>query len=65
MLSHSTKGSAKHALVDKVTAAVSIAHEKYPELNLDGELQLDAAIDCRLLQNPKQKTARLPDRPTC
>ena len=44
MLSHSTKGSAKHALVDKVTAAVSIAHEKYPELNLDGELQLDAAI---------------------
>ena len=44
MLSHSTKGSAKHALVDKVTAAVSIAREKYPELNLDGELQLDAAI---------------------
>ena len=44
MLSHSTKGRAKHALVDKVTAAVSIAHEKYPELNLDGELQLDAAI---------------------
>ena len=31
MLSHSTKGSAKHALVDKVTAAVSIAREKYPE----------------------------------
>ena len=44
MLSHSTKGSAKHALVDKVTAAVSIAHEKYPELNLDGELQLDACL---------------------
>ena len=44
MLSHSTKGSAKHALVDKVVEAVKIAHEKYPELNVDGELQLDAAI---------------------
>ena len=44
MLSHSTMGSAKHALVDKVVEAVKIAHEKYPELNVDGELQLDAAI---------------------
>ena len=44
MLSHSTKGSAKHALVDKVTEAVRIAHEKYPHLCLDGELQTDAAI---------------------
>ena len=44
MLSHSTKGSAKHALVDKVKDAVNIAHDKYPGLILDGELQLDAAI---------------------
>ena len=44
MLSHSTKRSAKHALVDKVTKAVEIAHEKYPQLDLDGELQLDAAL---------------------
>lgn len=44
MLSHSTKGSAKHALVDKVVKATEIAHEKYPQLELDGELQLDAAI---------------------
>ena len=44
MLSHSTKGSAKHVLVDKVTKAVEIAHEKYPQLDLDGELQLDAAL---------------------
>ena len=43
-LSHSTKGSAKHALVDKVTEAVRIAHENYPDLKADGELQLDAAI---------------------
>ncbi|MCD7750524.1 MAG: phosphate acetyltransferase [Lachnospiraceae bacterium] len=44
MLSHSTKGSAKHALVDKVTEATRIAHEEYPDLVLDGELQLDAAL---------------------
>lgn len=44
MLSHSTMGSAKHALVEKVTEGVKIAHERYPELALDGELQLDAAI---------------------
>ncbi|MDY3248981.1 MAG: phosphate acetyltransferase [Candidatus Choladocola sp.] len=44
MLSHSTKGSAKHALVDKMVEATKIAKEQYPELKLDGELQLDAAI---------------------
>lgn len=44
MLSHSTKGSAKHADVDKVVEAVRIAKEEHPELKLDGELQLDAAI---------------------
>ncbi len=44
MLSHSTKGSAKHDLVTKVTDAVAIAHEQYPDLLLDGELQFDAAV---------------------
>lgn len=44
MLSHSTKGSAKHPLVDKVVEATKIAKEKYPEYLIDGELQLDAAI---------------------
>ena len=44
MLSHSTKGSAKHALVDKVAEATRIAHELYPGLTLDGELQADAAL---------------------
>lgn len=44
MLSHSTRGSAKHALVDKVVEATRIAHEQYPHLTLDGELQLDAAL---------------------
>lgn len=44
LLSHSTMGSAKHADIDKVTAAVAIAKENNPELALDGEMQLDAAI---------------------
>ena len=44
MLSHSTKGSAKHPLVDKVVEATRIAKEQYPHLTLDGELQTDAAL---------------------
>lgn len=44
MLSHSTKGSAKHADVDKVVEATRIAKEENPDLKLDGEYQLDAAI---------------------
>lgn len=44
MLSHSTKGSAKHADVDKVVEATKIAKELYPEIKIDGELQADAAI---------------------
>lgn len=44
MLSHSTMGSAKHPDVDKVVEAVKIAKEQAPQLKLDGEFQLDAAI---------------------
>ncbi len=44
MLSYSTKGSAKHDDVTKVSEAVKIAHEMYPDVKLDGELQLDAAL---------------------
>ena len=44
LLSHSTKGSAKHADVDKVLEALDIAKQEYPDLTIDGELQLDAAI---------------------
>ena len=44
MLSHSTKGSAKHADVDKVLEATRLAKEQYPNYKIDGELQLDAAI---------------------
>lgn len=44
MLSHSSKGSAKHADVDKVVEATKIVKANCPDLNVDGELQLDAAI---------------------
>ena len=44
MLSHSTMGSAKHADVDKVVEATRICKEQNPNLKVDGELQLDAAI---------------------
>lgn len=54
MLSFSTKGSAKDAkdkatgksvyIIDKVIDATKIAHEKYPDLKVDGELQADAAL---------------------
>lgn len=44
LLSFSTKGSAKHPLVDKIIRAKEIIEQEYPDLTVDGELQLDAAI---------------------
>jgi phosphate acetyltransferase len=44
LLSFSTMGSAKHALVDKVVSATKMAKEMAPELMFEGELQADAAL---------------------
>lgn len=44
LLSFSSKGSAKHELVDKVAEATRLAKEMAPDIMIDGELQLDAAI---------------------
>ncbi len=59
MLSFSTKGSAKHDLVTNVQEAVKIAKEKAPELELDGELQFDAALvpEVAALKAPGSKVA--------
>ena len=57
MLSHSSKGSAKHDDVTKVVEATKIAKELAPDLALDGELQLDAAIV------PSVGASKAPDSP--
>ena len=44
MLSFSTKGSAKHPMVDKVVNATKIARQLVPDIVIDGELQIDAAV---------------------
>lgn len=61
LLSFSTKGSAKHELADKVVKATTIAREKRPDLEFDGELQADAALVEKVGQkkSPGSKVAGL------
>ncbi len=51
MLSFSTKGSANHKLVDKVIEATRTARARAPELEIDGELQVDAALVARVAES--------------
>ena len=57
MLSFSTKGSAQHELVDKVVKATEMAQERFPEVLIDGEMQLDAALV------PKVGSSKAPNSP--
>ena len=47
LLSFSTKGSARHNLIDRIKQALEIVREKTPDLHIDGEMQLDSALDPR------------------
>ncbi len=59
MLSFSTKGSAKHEMVDKVTAATEMAKNLAPDMLIDGELQADAAMvaSVGMFKAPESKVA--------
>lgn len=59
MLSYSTKGSAKSELTEKVIEATNLVKEKAPEITVDGELQLDAAIVPEIAKSkaPESKVA--------
>lgn len=48
MLSYSTKGSAKSESIDSVRASMEMVKQRRPDLKIDGELQVDAAVDTKV-----------------
>lgn len=56
MLSFSTSGSAKHAAVDKVVDATALVKQQYPDLCIDGDVQLDAAIVAEISERKVEKS---------
>ena len=59
MLSYSTCGSGTGAMVDKVVEAVKIANEKRPDLAIDGEFQLDSAINPKVAAKKVQRESKV------
>ncbi len=56
-LSFSTKGSASHISIDKITNALKIAQQKRPDILMDGELQGDAALEMRVAKKKAPKSS--------
>lgn len=59
MISYSTLGSGQGELIDKVTEALDIAQKKRPDLNIDGEFQLDAAISPQVAEKKVTRESKV------
>jgi len=62
MLSFSTTGSAKHEMVDKVVTALEIVRERRPDICIDGEFQIDAAISPYVAQKKVKRPSEVAGR---